>query len=129
MKDNGFCSPVVDEVELAAKKKKKEMDHEIELIKKEYEEKMKKKKSKDQKDKEADGKDKEKEEAYSEYKKAEKEKDDKVCSRHCCHRWPCPQRGVYRSKLYQTNSHQQALMIYHAYMHFTSMHHWLNHVK
>lgn len=58
--DRGFCSPIVDEVEVVARKKKEEMGREIELIKKEYEENRKKSKGKDSKGKEEDkGKDKE----------------------------------------------------------------------
>ena len=41
MKDRAFCTPVVDEAEAAAKKRKEELDREVELIKKEYEEKLK----------------------------------------------------------------------------------------
>ncbi|KAL8899067.1 MAG: hypothetical protein Q9207_006384 [Kuettlingeria erythrocarpa] len=84
LKDKGFCTPLVDEAEVAARKKKEELDREIELIKKEYEERLKKgKKSKDSKQK-----GKEKEEVRDDKagsskddeddKKAEKEKDDKV---------------------------------------------------
>lgn len=77
LKDRGFCSPIIDEEEIAAKKRKEEMDKEIEKVKQEYEEKMKreKQKSKDAKDGDDKG-DKKKDE------KAEKEKDDKVSSRH-----------------------------------------------
>ncbi|KAL8973000.1 MAG: hypothetical protein Q9197_002529 [Variospora fuerteventurae] len=85
LKDKGFCSPIVDEAEVAAKKKKEELDREIELIKKEYEEKLKKrKKSKDSKQKEK-GKKKTEDDKPGENKKdnvdddeAEKEKNDKV---------------------------------------------------
>ncbi|KAI9696977.1 MAG: hypothetical protein M1836_004938 [Candelina mexicana] len=47
LKDPGFGSPIINEAEVAAKKKKEEMDREIERVKKEYEEKQKKKKAKD----------------------------------------------------------------------------------
>ncbi|KAE9377767.1 DUF1742-domain-containing protein [Stipitochalara longipes BDJ] len=49
LKDKGFCSPIIDEAAVAAKKKR-EMDAEIERVKKEFEEKQKKKKDKDKKD-------------------------------------------------------------------------------
>lgn len=39
--DRGFCSPIVDEAEVAARKKKEEMNREIEIIKKEYDDKRK----------------------------------------------------------------------------------------
>ncbi|KAI4137023.1 MAG: hypothetical protein L6R39_007510 [Caloplaca ligustica] len=88
LKDKGFCTPMVDEAEVAAKKKKAELDREIEVIKKEYEEKVKKrKKSKDSKQKDKDkDKDKPKDEKAesskksdeAEDEKAEKEKNDKV---------------------------------------------------
>ncbi|KAL8750110.1 MAG: hypothetical protein Q9184_006543 [Pyrenodesmia sp. 2 TL-2023] len=85
LKDRGFCTPIIDEAEAAARKKKDELDREIEMIKKEYEEKLKKrKKSKDSKQKR-----KEKDEVKDDNlgsskadedddKKAEKEKDDKI---------------------------------------------------
>lgn len=77
LKDRGFCSPIIDEAEAVAKRKKEEMDREIELIKKEYDEKVKKKKIKDKKSKEKeDEKKKEEEEA----KQAEQEKNEKVSS-------------------------------------------------
>ncbi|KAA6410391.1 MAG: hypothetical protein FRX48_05812 [Lasallia pustulata] len=77
LKDRGFCSPIIDEAEAVAKRKKEEMDREIELIKKEYDEKVKKKKIKDKKSKEKeDEKKKEEEEA----KQAEQEKNEKIKS-------------------------------------------------
>ncbi|OJD25393.1 hypothetical protein ACJ73_03240 [Blastomyces percursus] len=81
LKDRGFCSPIVDEEVVAAKKRKEEMDKEIEKVKQEYEEKMKRKKqkSKDKKDGD-DKKDKKKDEADAEDEKAEKEKDEKIKS-------------------------------------------------
>ncbi|MCJ1244337.1 hypothetical protein MMC30_001535 [Trapelia coarctata] len=64
---------------MAAKKKKEELDSEIELIKKEYEEKMsKKKKAKDKKGKETDDKEKKKDDGEDDSKKAEKERDEKI---------------------------------------------------
>ncbi|KAL8689814.1 MAG: hypothetical protein Q9218_004599 [Villophora microphyllina] len=85
LKDRGFCTPIIDEAEAAAKKKKEDLDREIELIKKEYEEKLKKrKKSKESKKPEKDsekskGNDTEssKKDETDDDKKAEKEKDDK----------------------------------------------------
>ncbi|KAL9046061.1 MAG: hypothetical protein Q9214_001011 [Letrouitia sp. 1 TL-2023] len=41
--NRSFCSPIIDEAEVAAKRKKEALDHEIEIIKEEYEEKKKKK--------------------------------------------------------------------------------------
>lgn len=86
VKDRGFCSPIVDEAEVAARKKKEEMDREIEVIKKEYEEKRKIK-AKDSKAKKED-KDKDKEidkqkedgdgKKSAEDDKAEREKEEKV---------------------------------------------------
>ncbi|KAI4088010.1 MAG: hypothetical protein LQ344_006385 [Seirophora lacunosa] len=85
LKDKGFCSPIVDEAEVAAKKRKEELDREIESIKKEYEEKLKKrKKSKDSKqkgkEKKTTGDDKSGEKTTDnvEDDEAEKEKNDKV---------------------------------------------------
>ncbi|KAI1106339.1 DUF1742-domain-containing protein [Jackrogersella minutella] len=48
LKDRGFCTPIIDQEAIAAKKKK-EMDEELERAKKEYEEKQRKKKEKDSK--------------------------------------------------------------------------------
>ncbi|KAL8874254.1 MAG: hypothetical protein Q9174_000374 [Haloplaca sp. 1 TL-2023] len=81
LKDRGFCTPVVDEAEAAAKKRKEELDREIELIKKEYEEKLKKrKKSKDSKkaDKKTEKPDSDAKNGEDDDAKAEKEKDEKV---------------------------------------------------
>ncbi|KAL8769910.1 MAG: hypothetical protein Q9194_005306 [Teloschistes cf. exilis] len=88
LKDRGFCAPIVDESEAAAKKKQEDLDREIELIKKEYEEKLKKrKKAKDSKKKEKDSdksKAKDKESSKKEDnddnddEKTEKEKNDKI---------------------------------------------------
>ncbi|KAI8964728.1 DUF1742-domain-containing protein [Daldinia sp. FL1419] len=46
LKDRGFCSPIIDHDAIAAKKKK-EMEDEIERVKKEYEEKQRKKKARE----------------------------------------------------------------------------------
>lgn len=83
LKDRGFCSPIIDEEEIAAKKRKEEMDKEIEKVKQEYEEKMKRKKQKSKDVKDGDDKrDKKKDAGEGEDEKAEKEKDDKVSSCH-----------------------------------------------
>ncbi|KAL8849966.1 MAG: hypothetical protein Q9221_005072 [Calogaya cf. arnoldii] len=84
LKDRGFCTPIVDEAEAVAKKKKEELDREIELIKAEYAETLKKrKKSKDSKKKEkSEAKDKGKESKDDkdddDEAKAEKEKNEKI---------------------------------------------------
>lgn len=91
MKDRGFCEPEADEAAaLAEKKKKEDMDREIQKIKEEYEEKQRRKKER-RKEKEADkgkdkGKDKEKDkeekkDEEEQDKKDEKERDDKVSRR------------------------------------------------
>ncbi|EFE41703.1 hypothetical protein TRV_03532 [Trichophyton verrucosum HKI 0517] len=70
-----------NEEEVAAKKRKEEMDREIEKVKKEYEEKQRKKREKEkEKDKQKDSEktdDKKKADDEEESKKDEKEKDDK----------------------------------------------------
>lgn len=71
LKDKGFCSPIVDEAAVAARKKK-EMDAEIERVKKEFEEKQKKKEKEKEKDKKK-AKDKKDDD-----KKEEKKPEDKV---------------------------------------------------
>ncbi|EAQ87100.1 hypothetical protein CHGG_03719 [Chaetomium globosum CBS 148.51] len=48
LKDTGFCTPKIDQAAIEARKKR-ELDEEIERVKKEYEEKQKKKKEKDEK--------------------------------------------------------------------------------
>src|SRR4051812_12957640 len=73
LKDRAFCSPIVDAEQDAAKKKKEELDREIEKVKKEYEEKKRRReekgkaKSKNDKDKDKDKKDE---------SKADKDEDD-----------------------------------------------------
>lgn len=70
MKDKGFCTPIIDEAAVAAKKKK-EMEEEVERVKKEFEEKQKKKKEKEKnKEKDKDKKDEDKKE------KGDEKKDD-----------------------------------------------------
>jgi len=75
LKDRGFCSPIVDQAAVEAKKKK-EMEEEVERVKKEYEEKQKKKKEKE-KEKEK-SKDKDKDGKNDEDKKDDLKEDDKV---------------------------------------------------
>lgn len=84
LSDRGFCQPDADEAaEIAARKKKEEMDREIEKVKKEYEEKQRiKKERRKAKDKDKDKETKSNEE--EEDKKDEKAKDDKVCVHHVC---------------------------------------------
>ncbi|KAI2624718.1 VPS4-associated protein 1 [Hypomontagnella submonticulosa] len=79
LKDRGFCSPIIDQDAVAAKKKK-EMEEELERVKKEYEEKQRKKKEKDAKAGKESEKDKDKEEKGSKdaEKKDESNVDDKV---------------------------------------------------
>jgi hypothetical protein len=86
LSDRGFCQPDADEAkELTERKKKEEMDREIEKVKKEYEEKQRIKKEKRKaKDKDKDKETKSNEE--EEDKKDEKAKDDKVCSHEVCMR-------------------------------------------
>ncbi|KAJ8123487.1 hypothetical protein ONZ43_g579 [Nemania bipapillata] len=74
LKDTGFCSPIIDHEAIAAKKKK-EMDEEIERVKKEYEEKQRKKKEKES-EKEAE-KDKEKEKDKKDDTSKTESKDEK----------------------------------------------------
>ncbi|OBT83193.1 hypothetical protein VE02_07725 [Pseudogymnoascus sp. 03VT05] len=72
LKDKGFCTPIIDEAAVVAKKKK-EMEDEVERVKKEFEEKQKKKKEKEkekEKEKDKDKKDEDKKE------KGEEKKDD-----------------------------------------------------
>ncbi|KAE8453116.1 hypothetical protein EG329_012303 [Mollisiaceae sp. DMI_Dod_QoI] len=71
LKDKGFCSPIIDEAAVAAKKKR-EMEAEVQRIKQEFEEKQKKKKEKDQEkesQKDKDTKDEKKDEKKPEEKK------------------------------------------------------------
>lgn len=72
LKDKGFCTPIIDEAAVVAKKKK-EMEEEVERVKKEFEEKQKKKKEKEkEKEKDKDKKDEDKKE------KGELKKDDET---------------------------------------------------
>ncbi|KAL8711634.1 MAG: hypothetical protein Q9220_004044 [cf. Caloplaca sp. 1 TL-2023] len=72
LKDRGFCTPVVNEAEVAARKKTEELEKEIEIVKKEYEDKMRKKK----KDKEVKKKAKSKEDAKDKDNSNSKKDDD-----------------------------------------------------
>ncbi|KAI4870595.1 DUF1742-domain-containing protein [Hypoxylon rubiginosum] len=74
LKDRGFCTPIIDHEAIAAKKKK-EMDDEVERVKKEYEEKQRKKQQKESKKGEETEKPKDKEEKDS--KDAEKKDESK----------------------------------------------------
>ncbi|KAI1769715.1 DUF1742-domain-containing protein [Hypoxylon sp. FL1150] len=74
LKDRGFCSPIIDHEAIAAKKKK-EMDEEVERLKKEYEEKQRKKQEKDTKKNEDSEKSKDKEDKDSKDTKDTEKKD------------------------------------------------------
>jgi hypothetical protein len=76
MKDKGFCSPIIDEAAIAAKKK--EMEAEVKRVKQEFDEKQRKKEKEKGKETEK-GKDKkdEKDEKTDE-KDREKKSEDKV---------------------------------------------------
>ncbi|KAI5256780.1 DUF1742-domain-containing protein [Aureobasidium subglaciale] len=79
LKDRNFALPTDDEAKaIAERKKKEELDREIEAVKKEYEEKMKKKQQKKDKskDRDKDAKDKDKEDKKPD--KEEQERDDKI---------------------------------------------------
>ncbi|KAF8862300.1 DUF1742-domain-containing protein [Acephala macrosclerotiorum] len=76
MKDKGFCSPIVDEAAVAAKKKR-EMEAEVQRVKQEFEEKQKKKKEKEKaKDKDAKDEKTDNKNEKTDEKKPEKEKPD-----------------------------------------------------
>ncbi|KAK3312708.1 VPS4-associated protein 1 [Apodospora peruviana] len=78
LKDPGFCTPKIDQAAIEARKKK-ELEEEIERVKKEYEEKKKKKEEKEKKDK--DKKDKDKKKDDKEKKEDDKKDDDKAESK------------------------------------------------
>ncbi|KAF7537404.1 hypothetical protein G7054_g3719 [Neopestalotiopsis clavispora] len=75
LKDTRFATPIVDEAAIAAKKKK-EMDEELERVKKEYEEKQKKKQEKSKGDDKSKSDDKDKDEKADETKDESKSKDE-----------------------------------------------------
>lgn len=70
VKDRKFCTPIIDEAAVAAKKKK-EMEAEVERVKQEFEEKQKKKKEKEKQKEEKDKKDKDKKDDEKEDAKPE----------------------------------------------------------
>ncbi|KAL8826644.1 MAG: hypothetical protein Q9191_003676 [Dirinaria sp. TL-2023a] len=83
VKDRNFATPIIDEADATAKKKREELDREVELVKKEYEEKLKKKQEvRDTKKQEAEkgqaGKDKVKSEHEETDAMLDKEKDEKI---------------------------------------------------
>ncbi|KAL2428919.1 hypothetical protein ABEF95_002339 [Exophiala dermatitidis] len=71
LSDKSFASPIIDQEAEAAKKKKEQMDREIEKIKQEYEEKQRRKKATKSNDKDK------KRDTNGDDGKAEKERDDK----------------------------------------------------
>ncbi|VBB80648.1 Putative protein of unknown function [Podospora comata] len=73
LKDTGFCTPKIDHAAIEARKKK-ELEDEIERVKKEYEEKQKKKKEKAEKKEDKDDKD-DKDEKDDTKKTDDKDKD------------------------------------------------------
>ncbi|KAG7125967.1 UPF0589 protein C32H8.01c like [Verticillium longisporum] len=75
LKDRNFCAPIIDTAAVEAKKKK-EMDEELERVKKEYEERQRKKKEKQDKEK-SEEKDEDKDKSsQTEDKKSTDKKDD-----------------------------------------------------
>ncbi|KAG8163965.1 hypothetical protein KVR01_005883 [Diaporthe batatas] len=72
LKDRGFCTPIVDQAAIDAKKKK-DMEAEVEKVKKEYEERQRKKKEESEKSKD---KDKDKDKAGDDKKADEKKSDE-----------------------------------------------------
>ncbi|CRK12444.1 hypothetical protein BN1708_010486 [Verticillium longisporum] len=102
LKDRNFCAPIIDTAAVEAKKKK-EMDEELERVKKEYEERQRKKKEKQDKEK-SEEKDEDKDKSsQTEDKKSTDKKDDvedKACATlqrkrskqlTCCRASPTPQ--------------------------------------
>ncbi|KEZ40917.1 hypothetical protein SAPIO_CDS7809 [Scedosporium apiospermum] len=74
LKDRNFCTPIIDQAAIDAKKKK-ELDEEVERVKKEYEERKKKKEEeKKKKEEEEKGKEKSKDDKGKE-KEKDKDKD------------------------------------------------------
>ncbi|KAI4132036.1 MAG: hypothetical protein LQ347_002713 [Umbilicaria vellea] len=108
LKDRGFCSPIIDEAEVAARRKKEEMDREIELIKEEYDERMKKKK-KTAKDKKSKEKEDEKKTEEEEAKQAEQEKNDKIKSLTSKEGAPSPVDDIPRIYALHKNFYQMRL--------------------
>ncbi|ETS78979.1 hypothetical protein PFICI_08832 [Pestalotiopsis fici W106-1] len=75
LKDTRFATPVVDEAAIAARKKK-EMDEELERVKKEYEEKQKKKQDKSKGEDKSKSDDKDKDSKEDDKKDESKSKDE-----------------------------------------------------
>ncbi|KAI3323900.1 DUF1742-domain-containing protein [Xylariaceae sp. AK1471] len=76
LKDRGFCSPIIDQDAVAAKKKK-EMDEEVERLKKEYEEKQRKKKENEAEKEKGKEKDEDKEKDKKDSKDKKEDKNEK----------------------------------------------------
>ncbi|RNJ52957.1 hypothetical protein D7B24_002615 [Verticillium nonalfalfae] len=72
LKDKNFCAPIIDTAAVEAKKKK-EMDDELERVKKEYEERQRKKKEREDKEKSEDS-DKDKDKSKDKSKQSEDKK-------------------------------------------------------
>lgn len=100
LKDRNFCAPIIDTAAVEAKKKK-EMDEELERVKKEYEERQRKKKEKEAQEK-SEEKDKDKSSQTEDKKSTDKKDDDedKACvtlqrkrskQLTCCRASPTPQ--------------------------------------
>ncbi|KAK9772349.1 hypothetical protein AB5N19_13097 [Seiridium cardinale] len=79
LKDSRFATPIIDEAAIAAKKKK-EMDEELERVKKEYEEKQQKKKEKAKEDDKPKPDDQEKDKKSDEKKKEDPKPKDEAKS-------------------------------------------------
>ncbi|KAL2148643.1 hypothetical protein VTH82DRAFT_2197 [Thermothelomyces myriococcoides] len=78
LKDPGFCTPKIDQAAIEARKKR-ELEEEIERLKKEYEEKQRQKKNKEKKkEDEAKGKDKSGDDKSKDDEKADGEKQQKA---------------------------------------------------
>lgn len=130
LKDRGFCSPIVDAEQEAAKKKEEALAREIEKVKQEYEEKQKKKKGKEKskdndKDKAKDNneekdKDSKKTGKEDDSKTAEKEKNDKV---GCIFVLPQTQpiNRPHRSMLSKKRPQRRSRMILPEFLRYTSM--------
>ncbi|KUI73653.1 hypothetical protein VM1G_09613 [Cytospora mali] len=108
LKDRWFCSPIIDQAAIDAKKKK-ELEEEVERVKKEYEERQRKKKEKEDsakskdKDKDKDGeKEKEGLDKKDEVKKTEEPKDAKVQN------YPQPYSTFYQKRLDQKRQAEMA---------------------
>ncbi len=96
LKDKGFCSPIIDEAAVAAKKKR-EMEAEVQRIKQEFEEKQKKKKEKDQE------KESQKDKDTKDEKKDEKKPEEKVA--RALELYLTPGLTICRSPILQAAQH------------------------